>query len=92
MGIKTAKRFPKGMLVYVESSVSAEEILDRFLEQNAVSAERQHCLEILEGYLKELQTFKIGNVLSIRYSTAGEFSLYKILDAPPTQGAVKLPG
>ncbi len=40
MGIKTGKRYSHGTLVYTGVSVSAEQILDRFLEKNQILTDR----------------------------------------------------
>ncbi len=90
MGIETAKRYPHGTLVYVGVPVSAEEVIDRLLEKNRLLRDRSECVPIIEQFLGELQKYKIGNVLSISYSKAGEFSIKKEMETPPV-AALKWP-
>ena len=64
-------------------SVTAEDILNRFCECNALSADHETALYLLSRYLAALQEYKIGNVLSITYTKDNAFHLTKVLDLPP---------
>ncbi len=89
--INTGKVHAHRMLVYLGVPISAQDILDRFSESLPLPAGKLECLELLDQYVKALQSFKLGNIISIEYSKAGEFLIKKVQDMPPVK-PLSLPG
>jgi len=85
LGLKTGKRHRHGIMVYLGVPITAEDILNRYLEFHDLPKSRRDCIAVLDAYVRALQSFKIGNVLSIDYSEGGEFALTKVMDTPPAK-------
>jgi hypothetical protein len=84
-GVKSGKIHPHGLLVELEKSLSAEDLLKMVQEHHKVSLSKKEAVALLEKYITALQTFKAGNVLFIRYSKTGEFSIDKVAESPPIE-------
>lgn len=86
VGIKSGKAHPHGVLVELEQPLSADDLLKAYLEKNKLTGDKKHAHAVLEKFIKDLQTFKPGNVLFIHYSKTGEFTMNVIAEsAPPEQ-------
>ncbi|GJQ19790.1 MAG: hypothetical protein HBSIN02_01450 [Bacteroidia bacterium] len=82
-GIKSGKIHPHGLIVDLKSALSAEDLLKMIQERHKVPVPKKEALAILEKYVTALQEYKSGNVIFIRYSRTGDFSLDKVAENPP---------
>jgi len=88
LGLKNGKTYRQGMLVHLGISITAEDIYSKFVEFHPLPIAKEEFLIMLDKYIEALQSFKIGNVISIQYSEGGEFSISKVMEMPPFE---KLP-
>lgn len=90
IGIQSGKRHSSGILVFLGVSVTAQDIRSRAAQLptwdlSALTDER------LDAYLSALDKFKIGNVLSVSYTTDGSFVLTKLAEMCQPRSRPKLP-
>ena len=64
IGVKTGNRYTTGYLVFLGKEITAEDILKK-LNNHPSQADR--C--VIESFLSELQGLKIGNVVSLRFTS-----------------------
>ena len=70
LNIKNSKNVSFGMVVYIGVEVSSEEILNRYLDNNSLEYENESYITIIDDYLNQINNFKIGNVLSVKYDNS----------------------
>lgn len=85
VGLKSGRIHHHGLLASLEKPLDPEKILATFAEHHPLPLAKKECLKILDRYLQALQAFKAGNVIFIRYSKTGEFSISKVLESPPAE-------
>jgi len=80
IGVKTGKKHPQGHLVYLgPRDVDSAEILRKLkMENRATDVDRR----ALESFLNGLQAFKIGNVVSFRFTAPDACTLTKEAEHP----------
>ncbi len=71
VGLKSGRRFVHGYIVYLGTDVTPEMMLNDFCENNPPPRDRVLALERLGAFVEALQPCKIGNLVSIRYTTEG---------------------
>jgi len=69
IGIKSGRRFQSGALNYVGKDVTPEMLLERYCEKQPMPSDRTEAVRRLTAFVEALQAFKIGNVLSVSYTT-----------------------
>ncbi len=89
IGIKSGNCFPYGALSYLGRSVSADDILEKLIAAKVLSEGISK--EMLEGYLKAIAAFKIGNILSVESVSGSIVRLKRVTDMIPVGGKVNLP-
>ena len=90
VGIRSGKRWPYGCVSLIGRSVVASDVVDRASDRVRVSLQNDEAIEIIDRFISELGSLKIGNVISIDYGQSGEFVL-SLCRARPTQKKRKLP-
>lgn len=91
IGIKSGEEFPFGAISYIGKEISAKDIFDKIISAGIEIPNRGALIEMLEDYLKKLQSFKIGNIIKIEYLTERNFNLIKVAEKPPRERTSKLP-
>ncbi len=82
VGVKSGKKYEKGYLVYLGEDVTTEDILSELgLGEREVCQARP----VIDSFLSVLQSFKIGNVISISFSETGKCDLIKQTERPPSE-------
>jgi len=76
-----------GVLAHIGEDVDASDILKRWAREVPAPQQHPEFLARLERYIQQLQGFKIGNVLAIRYAPDSSFQLHKVAERPGTQRA-----
>jgi hypothetical protein len=84
-GLSNGKTYQYGALVYLGAAITAEDVLAKYEEHHSLPLNRSECISKLDKYIADLQSFKIGNVISIQYSEGGKISLSKVMDTPPAE-------
>jgi hypothetical protein len=84
MGIKSDSLHEYGLLVYLGSTVTGDEIYSKVaskrLSKQGITVERG----TIDHYLQNLQHFRIGNILKVNAGrSTGEFSLQRWAGSPP---------
>ena len=79
------------MIAYLGSTVTPEDMLERWEAEVGTVVDRQAALVTLSRYASALTAFKIGNVVQIRYDELGFAGVEKVRDTPPTSRQVPLP-
>jgi hypothetical protein len=74
IGIESGKESMFGAVFFIGMAVDAEEVLTKLKTK---PDNPKQVLSLLNNYLTQLQTFKIGNIISIAYKENGQFSLIK---------------
>lgn len=83
VGIKSGGRFPYGAVSYIGKAVSVIDVLEKMTQAGIEVSDATAAVEVLDKYLQRLQEFKIGSILGIEYSPAGDFTLVKVAVRPP---------
>ena len=73
-----------GMVAFVRSSVTAEDMLEKWQTSLGQIAERQQALDLLEGYVRWLSTQQLGSVFEAAYDSNGVLGARKLASSPPT--------
>ena len=68
---KSGKECARGMVVYLGSDVTPEMMLERYGQVSQIPFDRARALLRFAAYCEALQSVKIGNVVSLSYSTDG---------------------
>jgi len=71
VSVKTGKPVEVGMVAYLGRDVTPEMMLERYCRSCPTPSNRTRVLNRLAAYCEALQSFKIGNVLSVSYSPEG---------------------
>jgi hypothetical protein len=84
-GIKSKKLFEQGQMVYIGREITAGDVLERLIASGRTIEGEESTLKMLNEYLRMLQDYKIGNILSLQDSAQSEygFQLVKIADHEP---------
>jgi len=70
MGISSGSPFPYGAVSYIGKAVSVADVLDKMMRAGINIPDATEAQEAFGSYLKELQEFRVGNVVAIEYSSA----------------------
>ncbi|HEX9614313.1 MAG TPA: hypothetical protein VGA55_02355 [Bacteroidota bacterium] len=84
-GLKSGKSHPHGLLVSLEKTLTAADLLKTFEGKHKLHVPKKQAQEILEKFLAALHALKPGNVIFIHYSKSGEFSIDKVAETPPVE-------
>jgi hypothetical protein len=71
VGVMSGKTFLLGAVCYLGRDVTPEMMLERYCQVCCLPPDRAAALHRLAAYCEALQSVKIGNVLSVRYSSDG---------------------
>lgn len=90
IGIKSGKEYDKGCISYLGVKVSSDDILKKL---KLPKGEAIKARPILDEYLKQINQFKIGNVVSVSWGQdTQELELIKEAERPPSgEKKLKLP-
>jgi len=91
IGMKTKKVSSFGLLVYVGKQLSAADLFAKLVDSGHRIESVPRTLNALERYIELLQTFRIGNVLTVEPDRCNGFNLIKFASTPPSTGSSKLP-
>lgn len=80
IGLKTGLIHDKACLSYIGTEIGVQDVLEKLSQS---PADAGAAAEKIAEFLRQLQAFKIGNVLSIHYEGDGTFTLRKEADRPP---------
>ena len=82
VGVKTGKKYEKGYLVYLGKDVSVDDIAEKLgLQSEQISLARP----AIESFIAVLQSFKIGNVVTVFFPETNKCVLTKQADRPPIE-------
>lgn len=82
VGVKTGKKYEKGYLVYLGTDVSVDDIAEKLgLKPEQMSLSRL----AIESFITALQSFKIGNVISISFPETDKCVLTKEAERPRSE-------
>ena len=81
VGVKTGKRYKAGYLVFLGKDITAEDIFKKLNSEQPLQADRQ----AIESFLAELQSHKIGNVVSLQFTSDDRCHLKKIANHPAAE-------
>ncbi|SRR6266516_3636074 len=87
--VKSGDRIPHGMITYLGSAVTVEEILTRYLKRHTPAHSRQRCRALIERFVAALERYRVGNVLSIVTTSDGFFTIQKEAERPVLGGPDK---
>jgi len=82
VGVKSGKKYETGYLVYLGEDVTTEDILN---ELGLGEQEAYQVRPVIDSFLTALQSFKIGNVISVCFSETEKCDLIKQAERPPSQ-------
>lgn len=71
VSVKSGKPYLRGSVVFIGRDVTPEMMLERYCQVAPPLADRTAALRRLAAYCDALQSVKIGNVLSVTFSTDG---------------------
>ena len=71
VSVKTGKPYERGSVVYLGRDVTPEMMLERYCKVAASPLDRAAALRRLAAYCDALQSTKIGNVVSVSFSSDG---------------------
>ena len=80
IGVKTGTRYTTGYLVFLGKDISSEDILKKLNKTQPAQADRR----AIESFLSELQSLKIGNVVSLQFTDDDCCRFEKTADHPVT--------
>jgi hypothetical protein len=81
------KDVPHGMVAFVGTAVTAEDMLEKWESSLGEVAERDKALDQLEGYLRWIATQKLGSVFEAAYDSKGRLAARKIASSLPVVSA-----
>ena len=88
VGVESGKKYEKGYIVYLGKDIGTEEIERKLRIRDDRRAE---ALPVIESFLTALQSFKIGNVISVSFIEKNKCVLTKEADQPIEKHKKKLP-
>ena len=75
VGLKSGCEYPAGMIIYTGAELSVDEVLSK-AEIEIPLDERTH--RMIRSYLDQISSQKVGDVVSVSVSPAGEVTLTKV--------------
>ena len=78
IGVKTGRKYTTGYVVFLGKDITTEDILKKLNKTQPPPSDRR----AIESFLGELQPFKIGNVVSIHFTSDDCCRLEKSADHP----------
>ena len=84
VGVRSGKKYKDGYLVYLGKDLTTEDILSE-LGLGEGQGESQ-ARPVIDSFLAALQSFKIGNVISLSFSETGNCVLTKQAERPTSEG------
>nr|CAP47838.1 putative integron gene cassette protein [uncultured bacterium] len=87
VGLRSGKKFPHGIVSFIGKDVSSEDIIKRL---SLSPDQRESVVLLLVEYLQQLQSFKIGNVLSVSWSGVPKRLKLRLIKEHPSSSK-KLP-
>ena len=94
LGLRSQKLWHSGRMVYIGKEITEKDIFAKLIETGRRIEDVDQTLKVLETYLTQLQNYRIGNVLTIKEDSSGEykFRLVKTAEVTTINAAVrKLP-
>jgi len=91
LGINSNEPVKYGLLVHVGKEIKVNDLFAKLVDTGRKIESVRQTLRSLEHYIKELQGFRIGNLLGIEADPVNGFKLAKMADVPPGTGDSKLP-
>ena len=88
IGLKTGRSYKSGAISYIGKAIAVEDVLARL---KTTPENKNHAIRILNSFLTQLQSFKVGNVVSVRYDSEGMPLLIMQSKRPPTEDNRRLP-
>lgn len=82
LGIDSGKSAEFGAVSYTGVDLVAETLFSRYIDSGGMVPDVDRALRLLDDYLRQIKTFKIGNVLGIRRIDNG-FELFLAHNRPP---------
>jgi hypothetical protein len=73
IGLETGKSYANAAICYIGMAITADDVLERYLEHNNLSVTTDTATNVLDRYILALQGFELGNVLSIEYTEDNSF-------------------
>jgi hypothetical protein len=92
LGIESGTEFQTAALSYIGREVSAQEVVDKFLKYSESTVSISDLVRCFESYLRQLQAFKIGNILKIEHLEGCDFKLSCVARSPTKGRSRRLPG
>lgn len=83
VGIDSGKVAEFGAVSYTGKDLVAQTLFARYVDSGAKIPDVDGTLDCFDEYLRQIKTFKVGNVLGIRYADA-KFDLYLAHNRPPS--------
>jgi len=82
LGIDSGNSAEFGAVSYTGVDLVAETLFSRYIDSGGMVPDVDRALRLLDDYLRQIKTFKIGNVLGIRRIDNG-FELFLAHNRPP---------
>jgi len=82
VGVKSGKKYDKGYLVYLGEDIGCEDIICKLRVEEGQLPQVRH---IIDSFIVALQSFKIGNVISVSFPEMDKCVLTKEVDHPLTK-------
>src|SRR5215470_15705289 len=83
IGVSSNKSATAGLVVYTGTEIGANDLFKRIVDRGRRIDDVEQTLRILERYVRQLQEFRIGNILSVVSAVENRFNLVKLSDTPP---------
>jgi hypothetical protein len=80
-----------GMIAFLGTTITLDQMLERWESEMGVVADREAALATLSLYIGGLASLKVGNVIQARYDESRFVALVKIRDTPPPSSEAQLP-
>ncbi len=85
-GIDSGRVSQYGLITFIGKEINVNEVFAKLVDSGQKIDNVDGTLAAIEIFLKELQQFKVGNIISISYSEDGiGFELVKEANRPPKQ-------
>jgi hypothetical protein len=91
-GLRSRAKREQGLMVYIGKSITVNDVFAKLVDSGRKIENVAQTLAALEAYLRMLQDFKIGNILTVEACAEEDcgFRLKKIAETPPVK-RVNLP-
>ena len=88
IGLKSGRERDFGVISFIGRKIDADDVISKLKKESKnIDSSRR----IINEYIKQLQTFKIGNVISIQYNDDGTFILKKEANRASSKSKIRLP-